>query len=109
MPEGKPRGPKFSYQDSPELGETFADSIGQCYFDGESLRIEFLVSRLDPGATVEEPTGTKRPACRVALTPTGALDLLNRCQQIFGALQKKGVLRKQEPGASSVDPAVQVN
>lgn len=88
-----PKEPAFRYQDAPELMETFADSIGQCYFDGDSLRIEFLVSRLDAGAAAEQPTRTKRPACRIVLSPTGAVDLLNRCQQIVGALQKKGALK----------------
>ena len=35
------------YVDRPECTETFADSINNVYFDGQSLRIEFGVTRLD--------------------------------------------------------------
>src|SRR5262245_45037597 len=37
----------FRYIDRPELAETFADSITALFFDGQSLRIEFAVSRVD--------------------------------------------------------------
>jgi len=46
-----PRKPKLRYQDRPEIGETFADSIRSCIFDGQLVRIEFTVARFDdPGA-----------------------------------------------------------
>ena len=35
------------YIDRPECTETFANSINHVYFDGQSLRIEFGVTRLD--------------------------------------------------------------
>ena len=35
------------YVDRPECTETFADSVNHVYFDGQSLRIEFGVTRLD--------------------------------------------------------------
>ena len=38
------------YADRPELVETFADPINALLFDGQSLQIEFGVSR-DPGST----------------------------------------------------------
>ena len=37
----------FRYVDRPELVETFVDSITGMFFDGQSLRIEFAVSRVD--------------------------------------------------------------
>ena len=37
------RQPKLRYQDRPEIGETFADSIRSCVFDGQLMRIEFQV------------------------------------------------------------------
>ena len=48
MPEGKRQPPKLRYQDRPDLFETFADSVGPWSFDGNTLRIEFMVTRLDP-------------------------------------------------------------
>ena len=37
----------YRYIDRPECTETFADSIVGVFFDGQSLRLEFGVSRLD--------------------------------------------------------------
>jgi len=45
------RAPKLRYQDRPEVGEVFTDSIRSCVFDGQVMRIEFTVARFDdPGA-----------------------------------------------------------
>jgi hypothetical protein len=56
--------PKLRYQDIPDLPETFADSIGQWIFDGQNLRIEFTVTRLDPGGSRE--SADRPPASRRA-------------------------------------------
>ena len=37
----------YRYIDRPECTETFADLIVGVFFDGQSLRLEFGVSRLD--------------------------------------------------------------
>lgn len=105
MPQDKSRGATFRYENDPDLRETFADSIGQCYFDGETLRLELTVSRLDPApAGSEQPAGSRRPVCRIAITPSGALDLINRCQQLLGALQKAGMLKKKAPAVEPAKP-----
>jgi hypothetical protein len=38
--------PKIDYVDLPELVETFSDSIHSIFFDGQSLRINFAVTRM---------------------------------------------------------------
>lgn len=85
--------PKFRYQDMPELGETFADSIGGWSFDGSTLRLEFLVSRLDPIKAGDPATGRSVPVCRLVLTTAGAVDLIKACSQVTTALTQAGVLR----------------
>src|SRR5215813_8508753 len=80
--------PKLRYQDIPDLKETFADSIGQWIFDGQMLRIEFTVTRLDPGGTPEQTTGRRLPAARMVLTPMCAVELIRQCQQLMAALEK---------------------
>ena len=80
--------PKLRYQDIPQLGETFADSIGQWIFDGQMLRIEFTVTRLDDIAPAEQRTGRRLPACRLVLTPGCAVELIRQCQQLAAALEK---------------------
>jgi len=92
------------YIDQPDLAETFADSIGNLSFDGQSLRIEFSVTRMDevkPGAPM---TGRRYPACRLVLTPGAAVELINRMQQVAAALTQAGVLRQNPPQPTATAP-----
>ena len=88
------------YVDRPDLPETFADSISGLFFDGQSLRIEFAVSRMDEIKPNTPVTGRRYPACRVVLPPSAAVDLINKMQQIGAALAKAGVVRQSEPPKS---------
>jgi hypothetical protein len=81
------------YVDRPEIAETFADCITGLFFDGQSLRIEFAVSRMDEVKPNTPITGRRYPACRLVLPPAAAVDLINRMQQIGAALAKAGVLK----------------
>ncbi len=87
----------FRYVDRPELGETFADSITGMFFDGQSLRIEFAVSRVDEIRPNTPITGRRYPACRLVLPPVAAIELINRMQQIGAAMAKAGLLKSPEP------------
>src|SRR5271156_5769952 len=76
-----------------DVAETFADSITGLLFDGQTLRIEFGVTRLDdvkPGAPL---SGRRYPACRVVLPPAAAVELINRMQQIAAALAQAGLVK----------------
>jgi hypothetical protein len=87
--------PKLRYQDIPDLKETFADSIGQWVFDGQMLRIEFTVTRLDPGGSPDQRTGRRLPAARMVLTPVCAVELIRQCQQLLAALEKAAASMQQ--------------
>ena len=86
--------PIFRYVDRPECVETFADAINSLYFDGQTLRIEFGVSRVDEFKPDTALTGRRYPACRLVLPPIAAIDLVNRMQQVAIALAKAGVARQ---------------
>ena len=88
------QSPKFRYQDMPALNETFADSIGSWSFDGSTLRMEFLVSRLDPLKQGDAATGRAVPVCRLVLTAAAAVELIRASGQITSALVQAGVLRQ---------------
>jgi hypothetical protein len=79
--------------DRPELAETFADSVTGLLFDGQMLRIEFGVTRLDDVKPNTSLTGRRYPACRIVLPPAAAVDLINRMQQIANALTQAGVVK----------------
>jgi len=88
------------YIDRPECTETFADSINHVYFDGQSLRIEFGITRLDDVKPNAPVTGRRHPAQRMVLTPLAAVELINRMQQVGAALTQAGVLKANPPKAA---------
>ncbi|HKS62684.1 MAG TPA: hypothetical protein VJT13_13350 [Xanthobacteraceae bacterium] len=93
QPQSSPP-PQYQYADRPEVSETFADFVQRIQFDGQTLRLEFCVSRLDdhkPGTPV---TGKRYPTCRLVLSAAAAVDLMNKMQQITAGLVKAGVLKQ---------------
>ena len=101
-----PATPTFHFIDRPEVTETFSDSIEGTFFDGQTLRIEFCVNRLDPLKPNAPPTGRRYPACRLVLTPGAALELMNRMQQISAAMIKAGVLKPSAGQVGTRNPPV---
>jgi len=72
---------------------TFADSVTGLVFDGQTLRIEFGVTRFDDVKPNTPITGRRYPACRLVLPPVAAVDLINRMQQVAPALTQAGVVK----------------
>jgi hypothetical protein len=85
------------YIDRPDCTETFADSVNNVYFDGQSLRLEFGITRLDDVKPNTPVTGRRFPAQRMVLTPMAAVELINRMQQVGAALAQAGVLKANPP------------
>jgi len=92
------------YLDQADMAETFADSITGLMFDGQTLRIEFGVTRFDEVKPNTQITGRRYPACRLVLPPAAAVELINRMQQIAAALTQAGVV-KATPRATIAEPA----
>ena len=90
--------------DRPELAETFADCVTGLIFDGQMLRIELGVTRLDEVKPNTPISGRRYPACRIVLPPAAAVDLINRMQQIGNALTQAGVV-KPTPRPEAAKPA----
>jgi hypothetical protein len=91
------------YVDRADLAETFADSITGLLFDGQTLRIEFGVTRIDEVKPNSPITGRRYPACRVVLPPATAIELINRMQQIAAGLAQAGVVKApQRPTETKV-------
>jgi len=93
MAEDNAKQSQWSYQDSPLLTETFADTVGSAYFEGGTLRIEFLTTRINRSKGPGTSAMRKVPVCRLVLNANGAIELLNHCQQITTALEKAGVVK----------------
>ena len=85
------------YVDQPECNETFADSIVSVFFDGQTMRIEFGITRMDDMKQGTPITGRRYPACRLVLPINAAIDLINKMQQTGAALQQAGVVKHNAP------------
>jgi hypothetical protein len=87
---------QYQYVDLPEVSEIFADFVHRIQFDGQTLRLEFGVSRLEDHKPPAPPTARRFPACRLVLSATAAVDLMNKMQQITASLIKAGVLKSEQ-------------
>ncbi len=81
------------------------NSIAHLSFDGQALRVEFAVTRMDDVRQGAPLTGRRMPACRLVLPPAAAVELINRMQQIGAALTQAGVLRHNPAAAPSDAPS----
>lgn len=83
--------------DIPGVSEVFVDSIGSITFDGQTLRVEFCVTRLDPIHPPNPPSAKRYPSCRVVLTPNAAIAFANQLQGLMQQLRDQGVVSAQAP------------
>jgi len=88
--------PTSRFVDLPDLAETFADSIHTMVWDGQTLRIEFTVTRFPDSAAAAAET-RRHPACRLVLTSTATIELFNRLQQTMAALKQAGAVSQRKP------------
>lgn len=84
-----------AYVDDPAVTETFVDTLERIHVDGQIIRLEFSVMRWDAA----DGAASRRTACRVVLPAKGAVDLLNRMNQLQDVLVRAGALKVVEPGA----------
>jgi hypothetical protein len=89
----KPQAATIRYVDQPECRETFADSINNVLFDGQTMRIEFGITRMDELKQGQPVSGRRYPACRLVLPVSAAIELINKMQQTASALQQAGLLK----------------
>jgi hypothetical protein len=83
--------PNIQYIDSQDVRETFADAINAVQFDGQTLRIEFGVTRVKPSdsSNPSAPQVLQRfPACRLVLNHAAVTALNNLMQKIAGGSTK---------------------
>ena len=86
--------PPARFVDLPELKETFADSIHTMVWDGQTLPVEFCISRFPDQAASTVKEAQRYPACRLVMSSTLVVDLFNRLRQSMTALAQAGVMQK---------------
>ena len=93
--------PKIEYVDVPAVTETFADTVQDMVFDGQTFRIQLCVTRMDePTGAEGEVTGKRYTACRVVLTPKAALDLSSKLGRVLAAMMKQGLAKVPQQAAA---------
>ena len=86
---------KIEYVDVPAVSETFADTVQDMAFDGQTFRIQFCVTRMDePKGTEGEITGKRYTTCRMVLSPQAALELSTKLGRVLSAMLKQGASQK---------------
>jgi hypothetical protein len=88
------------YVDSAHPAETFADSLHTMVWEGNTLRIEFCVTRFPDAALKGEKQPEQHPVCRLVLTAPVAAALFNRLQETMNALAKAGTVSTHKPEES---------
>ena len=99
--EEAPKPLSLRYVDRPDVTETFADFIHSVHMDGQVMRIELCVTRLDPVKPNESPTARSYPVCRLVLAAPAAVDLINKMQQVGAALVQAGMLKQTPPPSAT--------
>ena len=61
------------------------------FFDGQTMRIEFGITRMDEMKKDQALTGRRYPACRLVLAPAAAIDLINKMQQTARPCSRPGL------------------
>ena len=84
--------------DLPEVEECFGDSVRSVWFDGSTWRIQVDVVRLDDAAVGGATLATTQyPSCRLVLSATAGLALLDRLNALAKELEANGTLKRIAP------------
>lgn len=91
-PPLQPQPVQMTYVDRPEISETYADLLGRVLCNGTTLRMEFLVNRMDNPQPGQPGSGKGYTACRVVIPLPGMMDMVGKLQNIIAQLQAAGVI-----------------
>ena len=80
--QGNRQSATIRYCDRLDVAEIFVDSVVSLLVDAQSMRVEFGVTRLDEMKPNAPMTGRRYPACRIVLSSSAALDLMNRLRRV---------------------------
>jgi hypothetical protein len=97
-----PPGIKTTFVDRPNLTETFADSLETFTFNDGLLRFDLCCTRLETPTNPNPknpPTAKKYPVARLVLPLDTAVTLFNQLNQLFGALEQSGTIKRETSGS----------
>ncbi len=83
---------ELKYVERLDVGETFVDSLQSVMYDGNALRMEFVVHRFS-GPMANGKTGKlKVTAVRLVIPLGGAINLTTQLNAMMGALEQQGAI-----------------
>jgi hypothetical protein len=100
--------PSIEHIDVPQVSETFVDSVDRIMFDGQSLRVDFGVTRIQEAESADAPLSGKRyTACRIVLPPAAALQLSSKLSQMMVAIVNRAAVTKQKVQGEEIKEQLQ--
>ena len=95
-----PAAPNLTLVDDPDVGETFVDAMERLTFDGTAtVRMQFVVNRLDEFKGGGEMSGKKHIVCRMVMPIGGVPNLYNQLSNLMAALEKRGLVQRNQQQA----------
>jgi hypothetical protein len=85
---------QLTYENRPEISETFADSLWRATVDNMVVKLEFVVNRMDDPNPPAAPTGKATTSARVVISLPGMIDMIGKLQGLMAQLQAAGVIRQ---------------
>jgi hypothetical protein len=86
----------FPMQPHHQIAEIFSDCLGFAMFDGNTLRLDFAVSRMNEPRPPSPPTGERHTVARLVLSAPCALDLINQMQMMASQLAQTGLIKADQ-------------
>lgn len=103
---GLPPGMKVTYVDRPDLNETFTDSLESFTFNNNLMRIDFCITRTQIVGEKLPMIAKKYPVCRTVMPLDAAVELFNKLNHFFAALEKTGAIKRESATGSITPPDV---
>jgi len=91
----------FPMQLHHEISEVFSDCLGFAMFDGNTLRLDFAVSRMNEPKPPNATVGERHTVARLVLSAPCAIDLINQMQMIASQLAQAGIIKTDQEKAKS--------
>jgi hypothetical protein len=92
-PAQTPQQVQLQYVDRPEVSETYADSLEKAMFDGNSIKMEFVVNRLNPPVVSKPPGGKKVTSSRLVMPLAGIIQMVSQLKDIMASLEQQGIIK----------------
>lgn len=95
------QGPPIKFVNRHDVAETFVDTITGVIFDGQTLRIDGAVTRVERPDGQASVVAAKYTACRMVLTPNAAAELISQLQQVTAKLRQVEAAKKEQATADA--------